>query len=193
MPRRAASLARALRRCPSRFARAERGVAAIEFALLFPLLLMIVAASVDISEALYARRKTIQIAANLAGFVADQNQWSGREVDDLIGAARFIIRPFPARDLAVTVSVLRVGEDGSVKVSASRAIGGEPLRAGDAPPIPVPAAIRKPDVDLVLAQVDYSLETPFSTLWPVIAVHDRFEFSQHYFARPRRSDKVTID
>lgn len=179
--------------CLHRFRRARRGAAGIEFALLFPVLLVMVAASIDLNEALYAKRKTTQIASSVAGFLADQNQWKKAEVDDLLTAASFIMRPFKTDDLKIVLSVLTVSKDGTVKVAASQAIGTKPLVAGTSSPIAVPVAIRTPDVQLVLAQVNYTLATPFSTLWPIIAVDDKFVFSQYYFARPRRSDKIVIE
>ena len=188
----------AARRMPSlaaltrRFRRAKGGIAGIEFALMFPILLIVIAASIDLSEALAARRKTTYIASALAGFLADQNHWTKAEVEDLLTAGNLILAPFETDGLKIVLSVLEVSADKKVKVAASYAQGTAALSIGSASPIAISADILTPNVHIVLAQVDYALATPFSTLWPVYAVEDRFEFSAHSVARPRRSDKITI-
>lgn len=184
---------RRLRAARASFARAREGAAGIEFAFVLPVLLVVAAASIDLSEALQANRKTNNVASSVASFVADQNQWTTSEVQDLMTAASFIMEPFETDDLKIVLSVLKVSDDGTVTVATSRAHGTSPLPTGSNPPVDVPGGIRIPKTDLILAQVDYSLATPFSTLWPVLTVRNRFEFSKYYFARPRRSKNVVID
>lgn len=175
-----------------RFARGRDGVAAIEFAIVFPVLLIIVAGSIDTSEALHASGRSTKVAATLAGFLADQNRWTAADVDELITAGSFMMRPYETGSLKITLSVLKVAADGTARVTASRALGTEPLVVGSISPVEVPAKIGDPDVNLVLSQVDYSLATPFSALWPGFTVNNRFRLVKHYFARPRQNDTIVI-
>lgn len=183
---------KSLRHVVGRFARDGSGVAGIEFAVTFPILLILIAGSVDISEALVAQRKSRQIASSIAGFMADQSQWTKSEVDDLLTAGTFMIRPYKAEDLKLVVSILERKPDGTMKVAASRASGGDALAVGSAPSVEVPEDIRSDASDLVLAQVDFKLETPFSALWPYYTVNNKFEYKTYYFARPRRGADISI-
>jgi Flp pilus assembly protein TadG len=175
-----------------RFAKGRQGVAAVEFAIVFPVLLILVAGSIDTSEALSASGRSTNVAATLAGFLADQNRWTTADVDELITAGSFMMRPYEAGSVKITLSVLKVAADGTARVTASRALGTTPLVVGSISPVAVPRKIGDPAVNLVLSQVDYSLATPFSALWPGFTVNNRFRLVKHYFARPRQNDTIVI-
>jgi Flp pilus assembly protein TadG len=182
-----------LKRCVDALRCDASGVAAIEFAFLFPILLVIVAASVDISEALDARGKVTNIASAVAGFVADQNQWKAAEVDDLLKGGAFIMEARHPADLKIRVSILSVATNGAVTVKSSRASMTPAYNAGIPSPVVVPPSIKNPGTDIVLAEVDYTVQPPFAKFWPIFTVADLFTFHHHYLARPRRSSTVTIE
>lgn len=90
-----------------RIAHDDRGVAAVEFALLLPLMLLIYLGTAEVSQALMATRKATDVAESLSDLVAEQEAdapLTDAEIADVFAAATAIMSPFPAVPLKMTVS-----------------------------------------------------------------------------------------
>jgi Flp pilus assembly pilin Flp len=133
--------------------RDERGVAAIEFAVLAPLMVALIIGSVDLAGGFYASQKVHNLAQTVADLAArpvscgtSQSRIciSAGEMSDLFNAARALVTPFSANNLKVTISEAGVFADDNGQISArviwsvtesgeKRACG--PLQAGNARPV----------------------------------------------------------
>ena len=91
----------AFRSASRRFRRDERGVSAIEFVLIFPLLVTMLAGTVDIGQALTVSRKMNQVVSTLGDMAAQQNTWSTTDIDAIIAGTATIIEPFSETDLKI--------------------------------------------------------------------------------------------
>jgi Flp pilus assembly protein TadG len=90
---------RALRR----LLRCRRGVAAAEFALILPVMVLVLAGTVELGNALLLDRKVSRAAHIAADLVAQARQISTGELNDVFEAVEEILRPFPA-SMAITLS-----------------------------------------------------------------------------------------
>lgn len=127
---------RQLPRLLRRFVRAEEGVAAVEFALILPLLLLLYLGSIEASSLFTVDRRVEVISTTVADLVARWNPNQGAITDDVLSdyfrAAEGIIVPYDDGALTQVVSVLEVDEDGIAEVVWSCAYnGGTSLDAGD--------------------------------------------------------------
>lgn len=119
-----------------RFVGAEEGVAAVEFALILPLLLLIYLGSIEASSLFTVDRRVEVISTTVADLVARWNPNQGAITDDVLGdyfrAAGGIIIPYDDSRLTQVVSLLSVDDDGVAEVVWSCAYnGGASFNAGD--------------------------------------------------------------
>lgn len=83
-----------LRQLTSSFIRGDEAVAAVEFALIFPLLVSIFLASVDLGQALWMDRKVVATAQTVGDLLARTDEVDDNLIDDVIEAAELIMTPF---------------------------------------------------------------------------------------------------
>lgn len=177
----------------NRFKLCREGVAGIEFALALPVLLIMVAGAYDISAKLMADRKGQNAASTLAALMGNESKWTKSDVDDLLAGGAWLARGNDTSDVKVIISVLDRQADGSIKVSASRALNSTPLQVGASPPVDVPTNIQESGTSIIMTQVKFSVQTPFSNAWPFYTDQGTFSISDYYFQRPRRGGNITID
>ena len=108
---------KALRRhLPARlrsFGRREDGTAAVEFALVLPIMLLLYIGSIEISLLISMDRKLQSVTGALGDLVARSDTTIAEAVlDDYFKAASGIMTPHPVADLYQTVTQVKVDEDG---------------------------------------------------------------------------------
>ncbi len=88
----------------ARFKQERRGTAAVEFALIFPVLLVVYFGLVEMSNALDARRK-VENTANLTGIlVAQAAEVDNAYMNNIFEASKMAFEPFDITPLKVVVS-----------------------------------------------------------------------------------------
>jgi Flp pilus assembly protein TadG len=155
---RAKARALALKLLPARFHRDERGVAAVEFALILPVLVLLYVGVVDITYAVTANRKVTQVTSAVADLTAQAFEVDNQDVQNIFRAANDIMRPYPTAGLQVAITV--VDFDGSnpprPRVGWSEARG----RAQRTQPPPIPPGLAAANAGVVFVEVSYNFQTP---------------------------------
>jgi Flp pilus assembly protein TadG len=100
---------------------AEEGAAAVEFALILPIMLLVYIGSVEASALISMDRRVQSVAGTLGDLVArsDKNI-SAATLTDYFRAARGIMTPYSADDLRQVVTQVEVDDDGTATVVWSR-------------------------------------------------------------------------
>lgn len=93
-----------MRKLLSRFGDDRRGVSAVEFALLAPVMITFYLGCVEISDGVAADRKVSLTAAALANLAAQTTSISTTDMTNILNAASAIIAPYDASKLAITVT-----------------------------------------------------------------------------------------
>lgn len=108
--------------------RAQRAVAAIEMAMMMPMLVTLLLGGVDVSRYIILHQKTERIAYSIADIVAQSQSVSKHDLDDVLAAAAAIMEPFPftAYGRVIISSVYRAA-DGSTQKTVWRYEGGGTL------------------------------------------------------------------
>jgi Flp pilus assembly protein TadG len=105
-----------------RLAGDERGVSAVEFALVAPLMIALYFGCVEISDGVSAGRKVSMVAASIANLTARVTSISSTEMTNVLDASATIVAPYSSSKLKVTVSCLNIdaNQNVTVKWSATR-------------------------------------------------------------------------
>jgi Flp pilus assembly protein TadG len=175
-----------------RFGRDERGVSAIEFVLIFPLLVTMLAGTVDIGQALTVSRKMNQVVSTLGDMAAQQNTWSTTDIDAIVAGTATIIEPFSKTDLQIDLVVLDVNSSLVATVNWGRGYNKTALTKGTASPVTIPTNIAQSGVQLVAVKATYTLTTPFSKLLKPITGVTTYNYQKTYIMRPRNGDTITL-
>ena len=173
-----------------RFAKDRTGLAGIEFALVLPLMLLLVAGVADLGLGLMVDRKINQIATITSDVVAQENGWTESELDSLLGGAAAILTPFDSGELKIVVSVLDFDSAGNGSVNWSRAYQTSALDAGTAWPDAISADVIETGVQMVITEVDYRGSTAVTGLLSALTGVESYGFSAKAMARPRVGDTV---
>lgn len=175
-----------------RFAGDERGVSAIEFVLIFPLLVGMLAGTVDIGQALTVSRKMNQVASTLGDITSQQTAWTATDIDAIIAGSASIIDPYNKNNLKIDLAILDIDSSLVAKVNWARGYNKTALTKNSASPVTIPANIASSGVQLIAVKATFSLTTPFSKLLQPITGVTTYNYQKTYIMRPRNGDAVTL-
>lgn len=172
-----------LTRLSNRFGTDRRGVSAVEFALIAPVLILAYLGTVQATLALSADRKVTGAANAIADLVAQNDAVDNAALTDIFAAGRALVMPFAGERLQMRVTSLRADAAGTVQFLWSEGNGMAPRSSGELPPIP--AGVLLPEGGVVVVETRYPYETPFAD-----AAFGSFTFTETVYMRPRRSPTV---
>lgn len=132
-----------------RAARDERGVSAVEFALLAPLMIMLYFGLVEISDGVAAGRKVSLTAAALANLTAQVTTISSSQMQDILDASTSIIAPYNAAKLTVAVACISIDANKKATVMWN-------VPSGKTVNPTVPTDLLVPNSQLIYAQANYA-------------------------------------
>jgi len=171
----------------------KSGVSAIEFVLIFPILVALLAGTVDFGQALIVSRKMNQIAGTLGDMVSQKSGWTTTEVNAIIAGSATIIQPFDQAQLTIQLAVVDVATDLTTKVNWAKAYNTTALAKNAASPVTISTDIKEAGVQLIVVKATYDLTTPFSTLLKPVTGVTAYHYNKTFIMRPRVKDTVTLD
>lgn len=115
------SLVQRLRRFLTRFRNTESGVAAVEFALILPIMLLVYIGSVEASALISADRKVQNVSGSVGDLVARaKERLTAAELQDYVRVAAGIMAPYESAQLEQIITEVRVDANGRATVQWSR-------------------------------------------------------------------------
>jgi Flp pilus assembly protein TadG len=161
----------------------ERGVSAVEFAMLLPLMLTLYLGTVEVSQGIGADRKVTLTARTVADLVAQVSSIDNTGMTNSLSAAAAVMAPFPSGNLKVTVSSVSIDAGGKATVDWSDSFNGTARAKGST--VTLPAALVVPNSSLIWSEVQYSY-TP--TIGYVVS--GTLSLKDQIYMRPRLSNSV---
>jgi Flp pilus assembly protein TadG len=176
--------ARMLDGLAGRMARDERGVSAVEFALLLPLMLSLYLGVVEISQGIGADRKVTLVSRTVADLVSQVTTISNLEMINSLNASTAVIAPYDPTKLKIVVTSVSVDANGNATVAWSDTLNGTARAKGAT--VALPAALNVPNTSLIWSEVQYTYK-------PVVGyvVTGTLTLKDQIYMRPRLSDLVT--
>jgi Flp pilus assembly protein TadG len=141
-----------------RFARQESGIAAVEFSLILPILIVLWIGGVEVTQALSVDRRLNNLASAIGDLVARSKIVTYGDVDSIFDIAPGAIYPFDDTGLGMRVSAVNMDDDGTAKIAWSRAEGTSARALNELVDSVVPESLRVPDTQLIMAEVFHSYE-----------------------------------
>jgi Flp pilus assembly protein TadG len=147
-------------RSPGRLLAEESGIAAVEFALILPIMVVLWFGGVEVTGALSVDRRLNNLASSIGDLVARSKSLTHADVDAIFDIAPGAMFPYSTTGLSMRITEITIDGDGVAKVYWSRAEGSQTAYAVNSPMTDVvPAALRVADTHIVMAET-YSTYTP---------------------------------
>ncbi len=168
-----------------RFASSTRGIAAVEFAFVLPVLAVIFLASTDGGRAI-----AIYMKVRAATYTVDAitNQYANihdTDMQGILGATAKVLAPYSTGPLAITVSQVAIDSKGKATISWSDSQGGTARSVGS--PMTVPTNLNVPSSYLVFGEVTYS----YQPLFGYFGDNSTINLSDNLYTTPRISASIT--
>jgi Flp pilus assembly protein TadG len=171
-----------------RFALDQRGVSAVEFAILLPLMLTMYLGGVEISQAVSADRKTTLVAHTVGDLVAQASNVTSADVTNVLNAGTAVAYPFSSSNLRSTVTSVCIDSTGTIATVAwSRATPNGTTHTGVVTTL-IPAALMVANTSLIWGEATYAYRPTIG--WTITGT---LNLSDKFFLRPRLSNSVTLD
>jgi Flp pilus assembly protein TadG len=107
-----------------RFAREKRGVSAVEFAILLPVMLTLYLGGTEVTQGITIKRKTTMVTRAIGDLVAQDTSVTNAEMTSILSAAAAVVAPYPANNIKVVVSSISIDAQKVAKVVWSDATAG---------------------------------------------------------------------
>lgn len=164
----------------------RRGAAAIEFALIAPVAILLYAGFSELTMAMMAERRAAHAASVVADLVAQEQTVSTADMTDIFNIGNAIMVPFASAPLRLRVTSVVADVNGVPKVSWSQGHGLGALTAG-ATVAGFPPTLLAPGDSVIEADVQYAYTSPLQMTLPTALT-----FSNSFYLRPRRSNSVAL-
>lgn len=170
----------------SRFWRDRRGVSAVEFALIAPVLIIFYFGMAEMTQAMLAQRRLSHLAASIGDVVAREQTLTDAGRDDLFSVGNVLMSPFPTSTLRLCLVSIVSDANGKDVVAWS-----EPSNAPvDCPArdavLDIPVSVLPAGKSVIMSKASYEYNSVFKFMIP-----QALTFRRTYYLKPRLSEQVT--
>jgi len=138
-----------------RFRRDRRGVALVEFALIFPMLVALYFGGYEVCNMTATYRKLTDTTVELANVTAQYSTLAASDVSTVFAATSQIMAPYSTANLKIVLSEVTTDVNSNATVTWSQAYNGAtPLTAGSA--VTMPTGLASPSSNYILVQTTYN-------------------------------------
>jgi len=135
-----------------RFARDRRGVSAVEFALIAPVMIGLYLGCAEVSDGVGADRKVSLTTAALANLAAQVSSISTSDMTNILDASTAVIKPYAASKLKITITCISIDGNKNATAKWSETRNGT-KKTGS---ITIPSALAVANTQLILAEASYA-------------------------------------
>ncbi len=161
----------------------QRGLSAVEFALILPIMLALYFGAVELGDALTISRKVNLVGSTLADLVTQSKEITDTDMTNIFNAATSIMTPYGTASLRMKVTGVNIDSNSRATVSWGYAQNDTALAKGSS--VSLPAALVLPSTFLVVSEVHYPY-TP--TIGYVMT--GTYDLTNTFYLNPRLSTKV---
>jgi Flp pilus assembly protein TadG len=169
------------------FAADQRGVSAVEFAILLPLMLTLYLGGAEISQAVSADRKTTLVAHTVGDLTAQASNVASSDVTNTFSAATAVAYPLAPSNLTVTLSSVCIDSTGTKATIGWSQTHNGTARSGTVTSL-IPSALMVANTSLIWGEAHYAYKPTIG--WTITGT---LNLGDQFFLRPRLSCSVTLN
>nr|WP_314433697.1 TadE/TadG family type IV pilus assembly protein [uncultured Brevundimonas sp.] len=174
---------KAARNIVSRLARDTKGLAAVEFAILAPVMILIYVGVAEVCQGYMAMKRTNHVAAMVGDLVTQNSAIDQTGFTNIFGIGDQIMAPFPVASLKQRItSVTRISAT-KLQLDWSKGDGMAPMTLSEAV---VPDDVIAPGQTVIITEAYYTYESPLGYVLPTLT-----NFKHTTYLQPRDNNTVT--
>jgi Flp pilus assembly protein TadG len=162
-----------------------RGIAAVEFAFVLPIMLLLFFGVIEISNGLEADRKASITARTLSDIISQSPTVSDSDISNSFNASSSIMFPYSSVSMQAVVSQVKIDATGLAKIVWSKTTNGNPTQHHPGDTVAPPAGLVIPNTYLIWSETTY-------TYTPLVhyIIQTNLMLKNQFYTRPRQSDCV---
>ena len=169
-----------------RFLSDAKGTAALEFALIAPIMIAMFFGTVEVCDAFIAKTKVSAVASTAGDLVAQEKNVCDADMTDVFNTLSLEMSPYDASSLTVVISSLVDDGNNGVTVSWSDAHGALARTVGSAVTIPSGLVVSGSGESVVMAEVTYTYTPPAHHF-----IREPISFTNTFYLHPRKVAEIT--
>jgi len=140
---------------PVRFAKHRGGLAAIEFAILLPAMLLLYLGAFELTQAIAIQRLVTMTASTVANIVTQYSSISeSQTMPDILNSSATVLTPYSSSNATVVVSAITVNASGTATIAWSQALNGTARTVGQV--VTLPAGLDVPNTTVIWGETTYA-------------------------------------
>jgi Flp pilus assembly protein TadG len=168
------------------FLKARDGLAAVEFALIAPVMIVLFFGALEFSMAIDCHTRVNNVAATTADLVAQSTVISSTDATNIFSAANSILYPYASAGAKIVVSSLVDDGKGAATVAWSEAQNTTKRTQGATVSVPAGLIVSGSGGSVILAEISYSYTSP-----TLVVLTGPVNMTGSFYSKPRRSLTVT--
>lgn len=170
-----------LRDAVTRWVRDRRGVAAVEFALILPVLTVMYLGLTQLTQGVIIDRKVTLLARTLADLTAQAQNVDETAIENIFNASRAVLQPVDTTPAKMLIVSLYIDKDKKVSICWGDARNGMPIPSA----VSLPTGLIVPESSLVMAKAAYDFDAAAKL------IPGKIELEEVIYMRPRFPPQVT--
>lgn len=166
-----------------RWTREQKGVSAVEFALIAPVLVFVYLSCVEVSLMMGADRRVTATASTLGDLTARLGSVTNEDLTELYDAAVIMMQPYAASQTRMRITSIVDDGDGQKRVGWSEGHNIPPRVAGAL--IEVPGGLVQQPGSVILTEVEFDYSSKIGFM-----IKTDVELADRFYLRPRRVQKI---
>lgn len=167
------------------FLRDRRGISAVEFAFVFPLMVLLYLGGTAVTQGIVIKRKTTLATRTVGDLVSQYTQIVNTDMTAIFNGATAVINPYPTGSLSVIVSSVNIDASGNATIGWSDATSNTTAHAvGSAVTLPTGiGGVAMANTTVIWAEGTYAYTLPVGS---AVLGTNSMTLSEQFFLRPRR-------
>lgn len=170
----------------ARFWRDRRGVSAIEFAIIAPVMITMYFGVGELSGGMMSAQRAGDVASTIGDLVAQCGRVNYSDMTDIWGAASTIMRPFPTTTLKMRVTSIVGDAGGNPIVDWSRPSNWTEVTSPSQVNLPT-GMITTTGESVIVAEAQYVYNSPVNYV-----TKNGLTFNKKYFLKPRKTGAIQL-